>query len=362
MAAQAKKYEKVNRDKREKIHLLSGILKCPVCGAGMYGNKSIKKRKDGSNYKDFYYYGCKHRNMTRGHKCDYKKQVHEEMLDASVAEVISKLVSNPKFSDLIRNKINMEVDTSALDQEIENYKIQLRKLYHNKDTILSDMDSLDYEDKHYQRRKTDLENHLYKTYDKIDDAEKLLVSAKAKKRSLLADKITGENIYKALVFFDKLYAQMNEAEKREFLSQLVDNVQIYEERKENGQWLKSIEFKLPIIEKEFTLSLDNDTQNETVVKLYLKKDTPKIEVTMEPDYESNYTPQEKATYSKIKEYVKEKYGVNVHTSYIVQVKRMCGLDMGENYNKSKKENPEVKQCPQEKVEYIKDALRHFKLI
>ena len=361
MAAQAKKYEKVNRDKREKIHLLSGILKCPVCGAGMYGNKAIKKRKDGSNYKDFYYYGCKHRNMTRGHKCDYKKQVHEEMLDASVAEVISKLVSNPKFSDLIRSKINMEVDTSALDQKIANYEKQLRQLYHNKDAILSDMDSLDYEDKHYQRRKTDLENRLYKTYDKIDEAEDLLVSAKTKKRALLADKITGDNIYKALIFFDKLYAKMNEAEKREFLSQLVDNVQIYEERKENGQWMKSIEFKLSIIEKEFTLILDNDTQNETVVKLSLKKDTPKIEVTMEPDEESNYTPEEKATYQKIKDYVKDKYGVNVHTAYIAQVKRMCGLDMGENYNKSKKENPEVKQCPQEKVEYIKDALRHFGL-
>ena len=101
---------------------------------------------------------------------------------------------------------------------------------------------------------------------------------------------------------------------------------------------------------------------ETVVKLSLKKDTTKIEITMEPDEESNYTPQEKATYSKIKEYVKEKYGVNVHTSYIAQVKRMCGLDMGENYNKSKKENPGVKQCPQEKVEYIKDALRYFCLI
>lgn len=48
---------------------------------------------------------------------------------------------------------------------------------------------------------------------------------------------------------------------------LVDNVQIYEERKENGQWLKSIEFKLPIIEKEFTLSLDNDTQNENILLL-----------------------------------------------------------------------------------------------
>ena len=101
---------------------------------------------------------------------------------------------------------------------------------------------------------------------------------------------------------------------------------------------------------------------ETVVKLSLKKDTPKIEVTMEPDEESNYTPEEKATYQKIKDYVKNKYGVNVYTSYIAQVKRMCGLDMGENYNKSKKKNPEVKQCPQEKVEYIKDALRYFKLI
>lgn len=65
---------------------------------------------------------------------------------------------------------------------------------------------------------------------------------------------------------------------------------------------------------------------------------------MEVDSGSNYTPEERATYQKIKVYVKEQYGVNVHTFYIAQVKRMCGLDMGENYNKSKKENPEVKQC------------------
>ena len=375
VAAQAKKYEKVNRDKREKIHLLSGILKCPVCGAGMYGNKSIKKRKDGSNYKDFYYYGCKHRNMTRGHKCDYKKQVHEEMLDASVAEVISKLVSNPKFSDLIRNKINMEVDTGALDQEIENYKIQLRRLYHNKDTILSDMDSLDYEDKHYQRRKTDLENHLYKTYDKIDDAEELLVSAKAKKRSLLADKITGDNIYKALVFFDKLYAQMNEAEKREFLSQLVDNVQIYEERKENGQWLKSIEFKLPIIEKEFTLSLDNDTHVETVVLLSHKKPDSVINVKVEfgegegkipldniEKRAESYKPKERVTYKMIKEYIEAKHGFKVHTAYIAEVKRDLGLPMYDAPNAVEELKQPRKHPTPEKVEAIKDALKHFEVI
>ena len=284
------------------------------------------------------------------------------MLDGSVAEVISKLVSNPKFSDLIRNKINMEVDTGALDQEIENYKIQLRKLYHNKDTILSDMDSLDYEDKHYQRRKTDLENHLYKTYDKIDDAEELLVSAKAKKRSLLADKITGDNIYKALVFFDKLYAQMNEAEKREFLSQLVDNVQIYEERKENGQWLKSIEFKLPIIEKEFTLSLDNDTQNETVVLLSQQKPDDTIEIDLDLDELDATSAELKATYQEIKDYVLKEFGLKVSSLYISQVKRKCGIEVGENYNLSKSENARVPQCPKEKEDAIKAALKYYAMI
>ena len=84
LLAQAKKYEHVNRGKDEHVHLLSGIVKCPVCGAGMYGNKSIKHKKDGTKYKDFYYYGCKHRSMIRGHKCDYKKQIREELLDDAV--------------------------------------------------------------------------------------------------------------------------------------------------------------------------------------------------------------------------------------------------------------------------------------
>lgn len=87
-----------------------------------------------------------------------------------------------------------------------------------------------------------------------------------------------------------------------------------------------------------------------------------IEVEFEMDELDLTSTESKATYAGIKDYVKNKYGVNVHTSYIARVKRMCGLDMGENYNKSTKENPEVKKCPQEKVEYIKDALRYFAMI
>lgn len=263
----AKKYEHVNKQKNEKIHMLSGIIKCPICGSGMYGNKSIKHRKDGTRYRDFFYYGCKHRNMTRGHKCDYKKQINEELIDSAVSEVIKKLVSNPKFAELMCEKINMQVDTSELDQEITNYEKQLRQFYNVKDVILADIDSLDYEDKHYKRRKADLEDRLYKAYDKMDEIENALASAKAKKRSIMAGKVTGDNIYKALIYFEDFYDKMDESERREFMTVLLDNVQIYEERQANGQWLKSMEFKLPIIKEDMKLRLDNDSHVETCVLL-----------------------------------------------------------------------------------------------
>ena len=78
---------------------------------------------------------------------------------------------------------------------------------------------------------------------------------------------------------------------------------------------------------------------------------------MEPNSNiSNYKPKERVTYQKIRDYVKEQTGMNIRTSYIAQVKRMCGLDIDENYNKSKKEILEVKQCPQGKVEYINEEI------
>lgn len=267
LLAQAKKYEHVNRGKDERTHLLSGIVKCPICGAGMYGNKSIKHKKDGTKYKDFYYYGCKHRSMTRGHKCDYKKQIREELLDDAVAEIIVKLVSNPKFADMMQQKINMKVDTSAIEQEIANYEKQLRQSYSVKSKIMEEIDSLDPDDRHYIRRKADLDDRLYRMYDKIEETESRLIEARAKKTAIEAEKITGDNIYKVLIYFDRLYKVMNDVEKRQLMESLISEIQIFEDRQPNGQWLKSMKFKLPIIEGDMELSLDNDEHVETVVLL-----------------------------------------------------------------------------------------------
>ena len=58
---------------------------------------------------------------------------------------------------------------------------------------------------------------------------------------------------------------MDELEKRQIMESLISEIQIYEERQPNGQWLKSIKFKLPIIEEDMSIGLDNDTHVEVVV-------------------------------------------------------------------------------------------------
>lgn len=225
----------------------------------------IKHKKDGTKYKDFYYYGCKHRTMTRGHKCDYRKQINEELLDDAVAEIIVALVSKPKFAAMMQEKINMKVDTSTIDQEVANHEKQLRQYYSTKSKLMDEIDSLDPDDRHYIKRKVDLDDRLYRMYDKIEEEENLLVEARAKKQAIEAEKLTADNIYKVLIYFEKLYGVMNDVERRRFIEALISEIQIFPERQPNGQWLKSIKFKLPIIGENMELSLDNDKHVECVL-------------------------------------------------------------------------------------------------
>lgn len=375
LIAQAKKYEHVNKGKNERTHLLSGIVKCPICGAGMYGNKSIKYKKDGTKYKDFFYYGCKHRGMQRGHKCDYRKQIREELLDDAVAEVIVKLVSNPHFAAMMQEKINMKVDTTAIDQEITNYEKQLRQDYAIKSKLIEEIDNLNPDDRHYIRRKADLDDRLYRMYDKIEELESQLMDARAKKTSIEAEKITGDNIYKVLIYFDKLYFAMNDVERRQLIEALIAEIQIYEERKPNGQWLKSIRFKLPIIENDLSIGLDNGEHVETIVLLSHKSPDSVISVTVEfgegegkvpldaiAERAKKYQPKPKITYKMIQEYVEKKYGFKVHTAYIAEVKRSLGLTMYDAPNAVEELKHPRKRPPKEKLEAITDALKYFEVI
>ena len=98
---------------------------------------------------------------------------------------------------------------------------------------------------------------------------------------------------------------------------------------------------------------------ETVVLLSRETNPLTVEVRMEVE---TGEIKEHPTYKRIQEYVQEKYGFKVHTAYIAEVKRMVGLDMHKAPNAVEQRKHEYHPCPPEKVEAIKDALRHFGLI
>ena len=82
----------------------------------------------------------------------------------------------------------------------------------------------------------------------------------------------------------------------------------------------------------------------------------KITVNLKMDELDLTAAESKATYEEIKRYVLEHTGLKVSSLYISQVKRKCGLDVGQNHNLSKKEDAKVPQCPPEKEAAIMDAL------
>ena len=363
LLAQSKRYEPVNRSKAEQAHLLSALVKCPICGAGMYSNKCTKRKKDGTPYKSFSYYSCKHRKMQRGQKCDFNKQIQEEVLDNAVVEVIIKLVSNPKFAAMMQEKINSKVDTTGIEQEIAAAEKQLRQYYSVKSKIMEEIDTLDPDDRHYIIRKSDLDERLYKMYDKIEEAENNLMDARAKKQAIEADKITGDNIYKVLICFEKLYNVMNPLERKKLMEHLISEIQIYPERQPNGQWLKSIKFRLPIVESDINLCLDNESHTECVIALSKGEiDSKKVRVEFSLEGLDTFGLQKGATYPEIKARVLEQTGLKVSSLYISQVKQKCGLEVRENHHKAKSENTKQSQCPPEKEAAIRDALKYFKMI
>ena len=106
----------------------------------------------------------------------------------------------------------------------------------------------------------------------------------------------------------------------------------------------------------------NTVHVETVVLLSQQKPDDTIEIDLDLDELDATSAETKATYQEIKDYVLKEFGLKVSNLYISQVKRKCGIEVGENYNLPKSENARVPQCPKEKEDAIKAALKYFAMI
>ena len=102
---------------------------------------------------------------------------------------------------------------------------------------------------------------------------------------------------------------------------------------------------------------------ETVVLLSKGEiDSKKIRVEFSLEDMDTSGFQQGATYEQIKGRVLEQTGLKVSSLYISQIKRKCGLEVGQSYNLSKKENAKQPQCPPEKEKAIREAMKYFGMI
>ena len=144
-----------NNYRREKVHdpehahILSGILKCPCCGNGMYGNIAKAGRKDN---KTRYYYYCKNTVNATGHKCTFRRNIKQSQIDDMLAKLITAMTKEGKFKDAIQDKIGATVDTTDLEKQLSVLNASLHQAETIKTRLEQQMDNLDVTDTHYDKK------------------------------------------------------------------------------------------------------------------------------------------------------------------------------------------------------------------
>lgn len=302
--------------------------------------------------------------MVRGKHCEYKAMLKKTDIEPMVIEAIREIVRNEEYAQAIKKRIGVQIDTKAVDKELEGYQAKLKEVDLNKTRLEREIDSLPADAKYRERKLHDMTLRLDSLYDVIVELEEKIEDARLRRDAIKQQAITLENIYKIMVNFDCVYNIINDEEKRNVVTALIKEIEIY--RNDESEYpLKRIGLNFPVFKDggEVTeLLWDKGNTVETICLLSKLNAKQHIEVDIHMDELDLTDAEKKATYSEIKEYVLEHTGLKVSSLYIAQVKQKCGIIERENYNKPKSDDAKQPQCPPDKEKAIKEALKHFGMI
>ena len=352
----------------EHEHILSGLLKCPVCGAGMAGTVRRRKNKKSGEYKDDFYYRCQHRRkIDEEHFCDFKPSLNQNEINAEVEWFIRGMIADERFREYIGERLQEKVDVSNLEEERDQLKGQLQQVIGAKNKLLVMLDALDAGDKHYARKFQDMQDRLDNLYDRISDFENEIADVEEKIKAAYGRQISEKQLYQILQKFDILYAEMTDFEKKEFMQLFIDAIELYPEKMDDGRIIRQIDLAFPVYYEGFegeAIRLLNENTVEMVCLLSkLHEAKHHVNVRLDMDEMDLTAAESKATYEEIKKYVAEyNDGMKVSNLYIAQVKRKCGIELAENFNIPRSEGAKQPQCPKEKEEAIIGALKAFQMI
>lgn len=130
------------------------------------------------------------------------------------------------------------------------------------------MDNLSVSDEYYDKKYEDIQVRLDKLYDEIEEIETFIEAVETRLYNIKQEKISGDNVYQFLLFFDNLYDKFTDMEKKIFMKSFLEEGNIYEAEQEDGRILRSLKFRFPIFFNEQEL-YELDWYNESTVESVL---------------------------------------------------------------------------------------------
>ena len=130
------------------------------------------------------------------------------------------------------------------------------------------MDNLSVSDEYYDKKYEDMQVRLDKLYDEIEEIETFIEVVETRLYNIKQEKISGDNVYQFLLFFDNLYDGFTDMEKKIFMKSFLEEGNIYEAEQEDGRILRSLKFRFPVFFNEqelYELDWDNESTVESVL-------------------------------------------------------------------------------------------------
>ena len=130
------------------------------------------------------------------------------------------------------------------------------------------MDNLSVSDEYYDKKYEDIQVRLDKLYDEIEKIETFIEAVEIRLYNIKQEKISGDNVYQFLLFFDNLYDRFTDMEKKIFMKSFLEEGNIYEAEQEDGRILRSLKFRFPVFFNEqelYELDWDNESTVESVL-------------------------------------------------------------------------------------------------
>lgn len=244
----------LNAFKREKTHskehehMVSALLKCPVCGASMYGVVNRKKKKNSDEfYTDMWYYTCKNRKLVSGHLCNYKKHVRQDELNAEVIALVKYVFGGENdMKDHILKRLDSDDSVKELQEEKTRLEKEKNSLVSKKKKQLRRINDLDIDDEFYDDLMKTYKDGLYEINEQI-----AVIDSNLYQNELAIQNAQGENlsveVYKRIIdeMIDNI-DDMTDADKKMLMNLLIEKIEIYPEKQPDGRWIKSVQFKIPL--------------------------------------------------------------------------------------------------------------------